>query len=202
MENRFDTEDNVCSDVALNIVNEIYVEAATAALNKKKKTGNGYSNKKNKIWFNHSLQQMKAEVLRLGRMMQREPHVPEIRSAFYKKLKEYSKKRKYESRKFKQVTMSKLDNLRDDNPEEYWKLLQKMKDIKNDPCDNISIKEWESYFRKLNNTESGNTSNPIDDQIINDLAKLEETKVFNEMDFKIKNDEITCAIRKLKNKKD
>jgi hypothetical protein len=90
---------------------------------------------------------LKREVIRLGRLLQRSPNTPEIRSHFFCNLKRFNKIRKQTYRKFKQNMVSKLENLRTADPQEYWKLLKTMKEIKQSPGEDIPLKEWESYFK-------------------------------------------------------
>ena len=116
---------------------------------------------------------------------------------YFKTLKLYNKKRKAEFRKFKQNTITQLEDMRISDPQAYWKLLQKMKDVKKNPCEEFSLKEWEMYFKDLNNPGRNNNSD-VESKL---LEEVEKEVYFNELDFKITEKEVTGCIKKLKTKK-
>ena len=60
----------------------------------------------------------------------------------------------------------------------------------------IPLKEWEIYFKNLNQDNDGN-----DVAMLQSLRRLEEETVFCETDFSISQSEIRQCIRKSKNKK-
>jgi hypothetical protein len=84
------------------------------------------------------------------------PNDPVIRGSFYKLQREYSKLCKKKLREFKRDLVEKLDNLHENNPKEYWQLLNSVtKDRDNSPESQISIEEWLNHFSKLNSPRSG-----------------------------------------------
>ena len=94
--------------------------------------------------------------------------------------------------------MYQLDNLKDNNPEAYWKLLRNLKNDKlDDKNTQISLNEWEVYFKYLNKPKYN------DSQLLtlNKLKELEKQIIFNETDYAITTKEISKCISKLKNKK-
>ena len=57
---------------------------------------------------------------------------------------------------FERDLVEKLDNLHENNPKEYWQLLNYVtKDRDNSPESQISIEEWLNHFSKLNSPRSG-----------------------------------------------
>ena len=61
------------------------------------------------------------------------------------------KVRKHKKRQFKQKVLDSLDELREDNPKEYWKLINSLKEEeKEGPENTIELDKWYTYFRSLN----------------------------------------------------
>ena len=134
--------------------------------------------------------------------MLKENHNPFIRGSFYKCLKSYRKIRRSKIRKFKQDILDKLDNLQENDPKSYWKLLDELKNKTNNnkekPENNISPKEWKEYFENLNTIKYQNQEL---EEMKQKLNSVENDTVFNELDYTISSDEISKAIKSLKNSK-
>ena len=93
--------------------------------------------------------------------------------------------------------MDSLDELREDNPKEYWKLINSLKEEeKEDPESTIELDKWYTYFRSLNKIPEKYKTR-IEE--INKIVKNSPT--FCELDYKITSSEIIKAISKLKSGK-
>ena len=114
-----------------------------------------------------------------------------MRQSYYFNLRNYNKERRRCARVFKRNLVSKLDDLRVNNPSEYWKLLKRFND---QPCesDSISMAEWSSYFKKLNNPNVND--NVRRSNLLNELNEMEKHEYFNEMDFEVTEREILLCI--------
>ena len=185
-------------DKMVEKLTDIYKTAASISLKKKSNTRTKSKKTKHKPWFNETLANKKRVVLHLSALLQKFPKDPFIRGAFFKNLKHYNKSRKRQARKFKEGMLRKLDELRDSKPQEYWKLLKKLKDTKDDSND-ISLEEFRQYFKNLNE-QSG--LEPRQKQNISKLlAEMEKEHHFDEMDFEITEKEVRDSLKLLKNKK-
>ena len=78
---------------------------------------------RNKPWFDRSLQEIRERSINKGKLVSKYPYDPIIRGSYYKLQIEYNKLRKYKMRQFKQSLITQLDNLKENSPKEYWKLL-------------------------------------------------------------------------------
>ncbi|CAC5397394.1 unnamed protein product [Mytilus coruscus] len=67
-----------------------------------------------------------------GELLSNFPFDPIIRGSYYKCYREYNKLRKYKMRTFKQSILNSLDNLRDSDPKQYWKLINSLKESTDD----------------------------------------------------------------------
>ena len=110
--------------------------------------------------------------------------------------------RRSKIRKFKQDILDKLDNLQKNDPKSYWELLEELKNKTNNnikkPENNISPKEWKEYFENLNTIQYQNQEL---EQMKQKLNSIEKDVIFNELDYTISPDEISKAIKSLKNNK-
>ena len=81
------------------------------------------------------------------------------------------------------------------NPEEFWKIISQMRNwgkSNNDSSAGISPREWHTYFIELFRVK-----NDVPEQIHDKLKALEEQPVFTELSYRIKNQEILLALKKL-----
>ena len=132
-----------------------------------------------------------------GKQYAKFPSDPIIRGSFYKLRKEYSKLCKLKHRQFKEKLIEKLDNLHENNPKEYWKLFNSLKNYSFDsPESQITNEEWVKHFKTLNMVPD-KLSNRLS-EIENILKEEEKIKYFNSLDFKIGENEISKAINALK----
>lgn len=199
-------EYKVNTDDLINDFNDIICEAADLSLKKifRTKLGNNCQVKKNKVnqkWWDVSLEKLKKQLYEKEKLFYKYNRDPKVRGAFFSHLKLFRKTRKKKIRNYRTSIIEKLDNLYDDNPSAYWKLLR---DISNktentsSSDEHISSKEWLDYFKNLNTKPI----NPQKDLKISELlTRVEGEKIFTELDNKISEKEISKAICSLKNKK-
>jgi exonuclease III len=181
---------------ATNSLNDIIYLAASKSLrkmNRPKKSMN-----KDKIWYNRSLKAMKKDLQKKALLLAHYPQEPGIRKAYFQGLKWYNQKRKLERKKFKAEMIDKLDNLRENSPKEYWKILELLKNGESDkPINIIDPATWYNYFKDLNNR--GDTYNEQD--LKGKIEQLENQPPNEEINKPISEKEISQAIKSLKNGK-
>ena len=187
------------TDDIVQQVTDILTHAASTSLNLKNlKPSISRKTRQDKKWFDKSLQEMKKEVSLNANLMQIYPNVPYIRHNFFSSLKRYNKTRKRKARHYREKILQQLDELKDKNPEAYWKLLKTLKNEDTaEKNTEIPLREWEMYFKYLNKDKYPNRNYDI----LKHLHNLEKEILFNETDFKITTHEISKCINKLKNKK-
>ena len=135
-----------------------------------------------------------------GQIYAKFPNDPVIRGSFYILQREYSKVCKKKLREFKRDLVEKLDNLHENNPKEYWQLLNSVtKDRDNSTESQVSIEEWLNHFSKLNSPPSKfvNRINEIKQILENE----EKVPSFSTLNFTIKEKELLTVIHTLKNGK-
>jgi hypothetical protein len=99
-------------------------------------------------------------------------------------------------REFRQNVVNQLDQLRDENPSQYWALLNELSNTytKNETSE-VPTDVWFSYFKNLNEKKS--SSENIKEQLID----MEKVKTFTELHNLITKTEIEKAISSHKNNK-
>jgi hypothetical protein len=153
-------------DDAVLKLNEIYITAASKSLKTKTMQGKGKNtNRKanDKKWYDKNLSQMKNDMIKNAKHLQKYPNIPSVRKVFFASLKLYNKSRKKKSREYKANLIQQLDELRTSNPQNYWKLLDSLKGSarKDNPAENISVAEWELYFKNLNTNKTPESSQDL-----------------------------------------
>ena len=102
-------------------------------------------------------------------------------------------------RTYRKDLINKLDTLYSNNPKEYWELVEKFKNDKDNfqKESSIDMSEWKNHFENLN--KRPNKNNYLD--LLEKLNKIEKEAVFNELDYKIKTEEVFACIKTMKNGK-
>ena len=193
------SDDNrvVSANKRKDIVTDILMKAADVSL-KKKILSKRKQNANHKKWYDKTLQEMKKEVILNSKLLQRYPNIPDVRHNFFTSLKRYNKSRKRKARQYKEKILHQLDDLKDKNPGAYWKLLKELKTKdSDDKSSQISLDEWELYFKSLNVDRHPQKNFETKQK----LCDLEREQIFNETDFKITTHEISRCVKKLKNNK-
>ena len=190
-------------DKLIGDLDSIFITAADMSLKiKKNKIGNAKIKKKankDKPWFNSNLKILKRELDLQCKKFQENYNNPYIRGNFFKCLKIYRKTRKEEMRTYRKDLINKLDTLYSNNPKEYWELVEKLKNDKDNfqKESSIDMSEWKNHFENLN--KRPNKNNYLD--LLEKLNKIEKEAVFNELDYKIKTEEVFACIKTMKNGK-
>ena len=180
-------------------ISDIYCLAAEKSL----RITNGKSKKtttkvKRKQWYDESLSQLKRQLQNCGKKLVKTPKNGDIRRNYFMLLKLYRKKCKTKYREYRKQIIEDLDQMHEKSPKAYWELVKKLKEEKCPNSNKISPSEWYSHFRKL--ASKNNFKMP---SILNtsDQMKIENAPTFTELDFKIRESEISKSIKKLKNNK-
>lgn len=187
-------------------VNEIILRVASLSLKRKR---GSVKRRKQKAWFNVSLQAQKLRIDELSVMLSSYPHNHRLRCELFKHVKLYKKAVKHYKQKYYQDIFSKLDDLQENNPAAYWNLLNKLKKDSesssggNDKITKISLEDWEKYFKKLNQVPN---DQEIQDSNQSFTAALEQRLKFQpflseSLNQVIHDAEVINAFKTLKTKK-
>ena len=146
-------KDNFSNDVneALNKFNDIIFTACNRSLRKKTRIGLKKKTSKQK-WFDNDAYVMRKELIRRSNLYSKYPNDPHIRGSFFKFRKNYSRFCKNRKKEFKKSIISKIDNLYNNDPSEYWKLVKELREADEDTSDpsiKVSSDNWVSHFSKL-----------------------------------------------------
>ena len=154
---------------------------------------------KPKAWHDQDCFSLKKELKTLDKIRFLFPLDKNIRMQYFIKLKTYKETVRRKKRMFKQGLVDQLERLSQTDPNSYWKLVEKLKDYeKKDQTSYIALDSWVDYFKELYSTNTDPAHEPFHADILNELKSLEKSPIFNELNFKINNDEILQAINKLK----
>lgn len=186
-------------DAAAIAVGDIYRLAAQKSLKISRRVKNKNIKKKiNKAWYDRSLFRLKSDVSKCGRKLAMDPKNSDHRRNYFMLLKLYRKSCKRKYREYRKQVIHDLDQLHDKSPKTYWELVKKLKETSVTKSDKISPSEWYSHFSRLAN--KNNFKTPL---ILNEGDSITTVNMpsFTELDFKIKESEISKAIKKLKKNK-
>ena len=107
--------------------------------------------KKDKVGFDSECRKMKNHVISLGKQVKRYQNDPVIYGNFLKKKKEFKKIVKLKYKEARNTILEKIMNMEKKCPEEFWKLLSKLRNKgKANDCP-IPLNEWKEYFNNLHN---------------------------------------------------
>ena len=181
-------------------VNKIILQAASRTLLRKR--DRKQSKKKHKRWFGKSCRELKKDLKQASRNMALNPHDKLARSTAYILNKQYKKLVKRSRRQYRNQILNKMADIREQDPQQYWKLLANLKQSDQnspDPVSAISPQDWASFFSNLYKDDP---NTPENRKLIETKVKeLENEPWFNELNVSIKHSEITVAVQKLKKRK-
>jgi exonuclease III len=186
---------------AESIVSDILLLAANKSLTVKKNRPKRKGCNTNKKWFDANLSSAKRLILNKAKLFQNNPFSVNLRLDYFNCLRKYKKLCKMKKKQYNMNIICQLDELRDKNPNAYWKLLTHLKqetNEHNEPSSKIDLSTWETHFKTLN-ADDTNSINRAKSEA--ELAMLEHTKEFSESDFKFTETEVRAAIKTLKNGK-
>ncbi|VDI79040.1 Hypothetical predicted protein [Mytilus galloprovincialis] len=127
MNHEYDNEDS--ERAVPDFLNIINVAATKANIFRHKSSK---KRKPNCKWFDSDLGVKRKILVSKGELLSKFPYDPIVRGSYYKCYREYNKLRKYKMRTFKQSILNSLDNLRDSDPKQYWKLINSLKESTDD----------------------------------------------------------------------
>ena len=185
-----------CSDVITNLT-DILQGAANVSLTKRRRC-KARKRKAYKNWFNRDCESARKLVKKLASKLRQNPFDGQVRQNFFKHKKIYKKLIKRSKKLYKQQCVDQLENMVSSNPKDYWKLLNNMKneEKKNQgEVEYIPLDAWFNHFKQLSRSHE-------DDPDLDQKLKNEEVLPhFSDLDYRISEDEVRAAVKKLKSNK-
>ena len=143
------------------------------------------------------------EIKSLCRKISKHNDSRETRHLYYSKKRTLKKRIKQNEKIMRRKLTSRLEELHDEDPEEYWKTLKELNELNNIPsqmdassCIDVDI--WLRHFKGLlNKLGSRNQTNGLSETI----KQLRVHNTFNTLDYTITGEEIQKVIKKTKNNK-
>ena len=184
----------VTNNITQNIA-ELYITAANKC-NPTKDPTQRPKNKNNKTWYTKDCKLLKRELNRISKSLNKNPSNNNKCILYYTTLKRYKNLLKHKRREHEENALGKLENLFEENRDEFWKLLKSMENHnKNEELPEID--KLNNHFKTLYSKEENKYVVPP--------LKYTNTDT-NKIKFKTLNDtftesEIKLALKNLKNKK-
>lgn len=149
--------------------------------------------KDKKSWYDASCYELSKRLKLTTKLLAASPTNPHLRGSFCKTRKAYKKLLKYKKREWKDNMIHKLEELESKDPNEYWKLVNELRE-KKQVDSYFQADTFTSFFEKLFSL-SDHSNQEIEKQVSDSLDNI---TVSNEPDFLM--DELKKAIKSLKNK--
>ncbi|CAC5421077.1 unnamed protein product [Mytilus coruscus] len=188
-------------DAASDKLESIILDAAKLCLRLPKQSKKKV---KHKNWYDSDLRFMRNHLFRKGRQLSNDPFNTTLRNSFFRQYRHYNKSNKYKIESYKNDIIKKLESLHNNNPKQYWDLVNSLKENeKSTPS--VEPDKFYEHFKNLNSLNpkyeciysfilylliSIKTLQTVLTKLVN------ECMPFNEMDFKISEKEITSTIKK------
>lgn len=190
--------------VASNI-KQAYNKSPKSPLNKRKIGSNGRLKKKklssrNKDWFDSDCTNARKELQLAGKLAHSNPFNSNLIQNFQHKRKHYRKLVNRKRSAFRQSILNRLDKLEGQNPNAFWKLFNKLRNMDklNKSCSQnpISCDQWVDHFNRLMNNVSSSCLEH--EASLNEYIDSNKSLIFNELNFTITPSEILTCMKKLK----
>ena len=157
---------------------------------------------KKSVVFDKECASIEKEIRRLCKQINNNPFDKDIRSKYYKYKRDRRKLLKLKVRESKSQLVSKLNEMYNKDPKEYWNVVKKLEElhsVNRQPCENISPNAWLDHFKKL--AQQNYNANPSDMNIKEKVQNHPNRKLFSTLDFKITEQEVNKSIKHLKKNK-
>lgn len=182
-------------------VTKLLVSAADTATNSPKpksvrQASTKLWNHRHKKWFDSDCHSVRRLLNSLGRNLTKNPKNPHTRGLFFTKRKEYKTLLKRKSRQYRNQLVTSLDSMACNNPKEYWKLVEDLRNIdkdSNSSVPGVPSEDLLSHYKNLLHVPPS-----IDPHLAETISKLKAEPFFADTDFRISANEITNKIGSLK----
>ena len=148
-----------------------------------------------KKWYDESCQKLSRNLKKTTELLSKTPNNPHLRGNFCRMRKEFKKFLKKRKKEWKQSIVKDLERMEESDPQEYWKLVNMLKETKNRDA-HFDADSFTTFFEKLY-TASDKKDLEIEKVVQESLDKF--INFSTEPDFTMK--ELIKAINKLKNNK-
>ena len=161
-------------------------------INMVKKTGK----RKNKAWFTKDCAVLRSHLRAATKVFTKNPFQRNARDTVFTLKKQYKRTMRKKKQDYKNTLINKLEQMAENNPQEYWKIVEKLRETETESIpDSIEETEWLSHYKKLFRS----CSDPMEDRETQEqINKLLSEPHFNELNFRITEKEVKDALRKLK----
>ena len=140
------------TDILVANFSEILSDTSQKVLNikkQKKKIKKG-NTKMRQEWYDGNCHNLKKNLRNLGSLLSKFPNDIYLRHLFFAKKKEYKRTVKKQKRQFHNSRLNKIELLSENNPKDFWKLVNSIKAQKPRTSHEILPSEWFDYFKNLN----------------------------------------------------
>ena len=144
--------------------------ASQKILQTKKQKNNKSRNfsKKRQKWYDENCYNLKKNLRSIGHLLSKYPNDIYLSHLLFAK-KEYKRTVKKQKRQFHNAILNKIELMSENNPKDFWKLVNSIKERKSCiPC-KISPSEWFEYFKNLDKVDSNNETTSSEAQIVKDF---------------------------------
>jgi hypothetical protein len=185
-------------------ISDIQVTAANTATGKpdirqilksRFKKRNGVRHKK---WFDPDCKSEKLLLNSIGKKLVRNPRDAQLREHFFRLRKSYKGLLKRKARNYKTQLLSAMETMADQNPQQYWKLLDELKNNTKDGPTRIGVAPQDLIEHYTTLLHKPSTPDP---ELSETITNLSAEPFFSDIDYLITCDEVTSKIRSLKSGK-
>jgi hypothetical protein len=188
-------------DALVSHITDILVTAARSATGKldaeqaAKKRSRKRSFTRHKKWFDPDCKSAKIQLNAIGNKLVKDPKDAQLREHFFKARKAYKGLLKRKSRQFKAELLAAMEHMSEQNPQQYWKLLNELKDNTEEGGSRSGVSPED--LLKHYTTLLHKPTDP-DPDLSTIIENLSSEPFFSNIDYLISVDEVTSKIRSLK----
>ena len=151
-------------------------------------------------WYDGNCYNLKKNLRNLGNLLSKFPNDIYLRHLFFAKKKEYKRTVKKQKRQFHNSMLNKIELLSENNPKDFWKLVNSIKTQKPRTSHEILPSEWFDYFKNLNKININTEVASSEAQIIKDFD-IWALGTNDTLDRPVSLEEVYKLSKRLKNKK-
>ncbi|MCG8429717.1 MAG: reverse transcriptase family protein [Candidatus Omnitrophica bacterium] len=154
-----------------------------------------------KKWFDSECRNTLNDLKRLASQLRKDPYNVNLIQLYRNSRKTYKRLLRHKRNHFQKNILSQLEKMKNDKPRAFWNLFNDLVELDKSTTSgsqNITASDWVHHFSNLLNK---NIASDVEEDNLSLFINDNQSKIFNELSYRITQTEVTKAIKGLKNGK-
>ena len=160
-----------------NLLTDIIINVGEKSL---KVSKSGQKKKRKQKWYDPNVEQLKKDIISLGKLIKKYPQESHLRGSYVHKKKQYHRLVKNLNKEYKQNILNKISCLEQKDPKEFWRLVNYLRSNVKEGND-LNVNILYEHFKALNNKDDlyklGKFDDRFEHKIKEQLKDLQDNNI-------------------------